>query len=88
MKKFVALLMREKWPRMNRKMMTPTFFELYTVYIIIKKLGQLISILYSLCIILLQVIFILKVRKYKNIGLRFFKNTMYTDNPFNKVIKF
>ena len=38
MKKFVALLMREKRPGMNGKMMTPTFFELYTVYI--KKLGQ------------------------------------------------
>ena len=41
MKKFVALLMREKWPRMNEKMMTPTFFEIYTVYI--KKLGQFFS---------------------------------------------
>ena len=33
--------MREKWPRMNEKMMTPTFFEIYTVYI--KKLGQFFS---------------------------------------------
>ena len=41
MKKFVALLTREKWPRMNEKMMTPTFFEIYTVYI--KKLGQFFS---------------------------------------------
>ena len=38
MKNIVALLMREKWPRMNGKMMIPTFFELYTVYI--KKLEQ------------------------------------------------
>ena len=38
MKKFVALLMKEKRPGMNGKMMTPTFFKLYTVYI--KKLGQ------------------------------------------------
>ena len=30
--------MKEKWPRMNEKMMTPTFFEPYTVYM--KKLGQ------------------------------------------------
>ena len=41
MKKFVALLTKEKRPRMNEKMMTPTFFELYTVYI--KKLGQFFS---------------------------------------------
>ena len=41
MKKFVALLMKEKWPGMNEKIMTPTFFELYTVYI--KKLGQFFS---------------------------------------------
>ena len=26
--------------------------------------------------------------KYENIGLRFFKNTIDTHNPFNKVIKF
>ena len=32
MKKFVALLMKEKWPGMNGKMITPTFFELYTLY--------------------------------------------------------
>ena len=38
MKKFVALLMKEKRPGMNGKMMALTFFELYTVYI--KKLGQ------------------------------------------------
>ena len=41
MKKFVALLMKEKRPGMNEKIMTPTFFELYTVYI--KKLGQFFS---------------------------------------------
>ena len=41
MKKFVVLLMKEKWLRMNEKIMTPTFFELYTVYI--KKLGQFFS---------------------------------------------
>ena len=58
MKKFVALLMKEKRPEMNGKMMTPTFFELYSVYI--KKLGQFFSILYSLYIVLLQVINILK----------------------------
>ena len=46
MKKFVALLVKEKWPGMNGKMMTLTFFELYTVYI--KTLGQFFSILYSL----------------------------------------
>ena len=80
--------MKEKRPGMNGKMMTPTFFDLYTVYI--KKLGQLFSILYSLYIVLLQVINIskrLKV-KYENVGLWFFKNTMYSNNPFNKVIKF
>ena len=38
MKKFVSLLMRKKLPGMNGKIMTPTFFELFTVYI--KKLGQ------------------------------------------------
>ena len=38
MKKFLALLMKEKRPGMNGKMMTLTFFELYTVYI--KKLEQ------------------------------------------------
>ena len=36
MKKFVALLTKEKQPRMNRKM-TPTFFQLFIVY---TKLGQ------------------------------------------------
>ena len=41
MKKFVPLLTKEKRPRMNEKMMTPTFFEIYTVYI--KKLGQFFS---------------------------------------------
>ena len=41
MKKFVPLLTKEKRPRMNEKMMTPTFFEVYTVYI--KKLGQFFS---------------------------------------------
>ena len=41
MKKFVALLMKEKRPGMNEKIMTATFFELYTVYI--KKLGQFFS---------------------------------------------
>ena len=58
MKKFVALLMREKRPGMNEKMMTPTFFGLYTVPI--KKLGQFFSILYLLYIVLLQVINIFK----------------------------
>ena len=58
MKKFVALLKGEKRPEMNGKMMTPSFFELYTVVLDL------------------------------NIGLRFFKNTVYTHNPFNKVIKF
>ena len=38
MKKFVTLLMREKRPGINGKIMAPTFFELYTVYI--KNLGQ------------------------------------------------
>ena len=31
MKKFVALLNDKTWPRMNRKMMTLIFFELYKV---------------------------------------------------------
>ena len=53
MKKFVALLMKEKRPGMNGKMMTSTVFELYTGYI--KKLGQFFFILYSLYIVLLQV---------------------------------
>ena len=62
------------------------FFQaLYSVY---KKLGQFFSILYSIYIILLQLIIFLKVNKYESIGIRFFKNTMYTHNPFNKVIKF
>ena len=33
MKKFVALLMKEKRPGANGKIMTPTIFELYIVYI-------------------------------------------------------
>ena len=41
MKKFVALLTKEKRPRMNEKMMTLTFSEIYTVYI--KELGQFFS---------------------------------------------
>ena len=52
MKKFV------KWAGMKGKMVTPTFFELYTVYI--KKSGQFFSILYSLYVVLLQVVNILK----------------------------
>ena len=70
---------------MNRKMMTLTSFELFLVCI--KKLGQFFSILYSLYIVLFQVINILKVT-FENIGLRFFKNTIYTHDPFIKVIKF
>ena len=54
MKKLVALLMREKQPEMNGKTMTPTFFELYAVYV--KKLGQFFAILYLLHIVLLQVV--------------------------------
>ena len=38
MNKFIALLMKETQAGMNGKMVTLTFFELYTVYI--KKLGQ------------------------------------------------
>ena len=38
MEKFVVLLTKRKWPRMNGKMTTLTFFSaLFTVY---KKLGQ------------------------------------------------
>ena len=33
MKKFIALVMKEKRPGMNMKMMTTAFFELYTVHI-------------------------------------------------------
>ena len=58
MKKAIALLMWEKQPGMNGKMMTPTFFKLYTMYI--KKLRHFFSILYSLYIVLLQVISISK----------------------------
>ena len=32
MKKFAALLTKEKWPGMKGKM-TPTYFQLYTFYI-------------------------------------------------------
>ena len=35
MKKSVALLMKEKRPGINGKMVTPTFFELHTVYMTI-----------------------------------------------------
>ena len=60
MKKFVALLTKEKQPRMNEKMLTPTFFELYAVYI--KKSGQfflhtlLANLFTQRLIILLQII--------------------------------
>ena len=56
MKKFVALLMKEKQPGMNGKVMTLTFFEFCTVYI--KKLGQFFSMLYLVYIVLLQGIFL------------------------------
>ena len=46
MKKFVALLTNEKRLRINEKMMTLTFFKLYTVHI--KKLGQCVFHTYSL----------------------------------------
>ena len=48
MKKLIALLTmeKEKTARMNGKMMTVTFFKLYTVYI--NKLGQLFFLTYSL----------------------------------------
>ena len=49
MKKFV--LMRKKLPGMNGKIMTPTFFELFTVYI-----KKLLAIHYLLYIVLLQVV--------------------------------
>ena len=74
MNEFVALLTKEKWPRMNEKMMTLTFFKLYTVYI--KKLGQFFS--HTLLVIHRS------VGSYKNfdkltskVYLRFFKNTVY-----------
>ena len=38
MMKFNALLMKKKQPRMNGKMMTLTFFKLYTVYIKIRTI--------------------------------------------------
>ena len=44
MKKFVALLTKEKQPRMNGKMSTLTFYELYAVYI--KKLGLFFFYIY------------------------------------------
>ena len=34
MKKFVALLTKEKWLKMNGEMMTLTFFQLYKFYFI------------------------------------------------------
>ena len=46
MKKLVAFLTKEKKLRMNGKMITLTFFQLYTVYI--KKLGQFFFHAYSL----------------------------------------
>lgn len=48
MNKLIALLTmeKEKTARMNGKMMTVTFFKLYTVYI--NKLGQLFFLTYSL----------------------------------------
>ena len=49
---------KEKRPGINGKIMTQMFCKLYTVYI--KKLGQFFSILYSLYIVLLQVIYISK----------------------------
>ena len=33
MEKFVPLITKEKWLRMNGKMMDQTFFKLYAVYI-------------------------------------------------------
>ena len=33
LKKFIALVTKENWLRMNGKVMTLTFFELYTVYV-------------------------------------------------------
>ena len=47
-----------KRARNELEKITPTFFEFYIVYI--KKLGQFFPILYSLYIVLLQVINILK----------------------------
>ena len=32
MNKFLVLLIKEKWPGINGKMMIPTFFELYAVH--------------------------------------------------------
>ena len=45
MEKFVALLAKRKWPRMNAKI-TPTFFQRYTLYI--KNEVGSFSIVYSL----------------------------------------
>ena len=44
MKKFVALLMKEKQPRMNGKMMTLAFFQLYTLSV--KDSDNSFSIIY------------------------------------------
>ena len=74
MNKFVALPTKEKWPRMNEKMMTPTFFKLYRVYI--KKIGQF----FSHTLLVMHRSF----GSYKyfdklisEVYLRFFKNTVY-----------
>ena len=44
MKRFIALLMEEKQLKMNGKMMTPTFFELYPEINRIRKSYQNIGI--------------------------------------------
>ena len=82
MKKFVVLLTKEKRLRMNRKMMTLTFFKT------ILSLGQFFFHTYSLTCLNKDSSLLLKL-KYKDSGLNFFlKCYAYAHNPFNKVIKF
>ena len=58
-KKFVALLKKEEWLRKNVKMMSLTFFELYSVY---KKLGQLFLYTYLLTFLKKDISVLLTVR--------------------------
>ena len=79
MKKSVALLTKKKHLKINGKMMTLTFFELYTV----KKSGQFFfhtNLLFNShkdTSLMLKVINTWTSYKYENNDPNFFLNTMY-----------
>ena len=83
MKKFVALLTKQKRLSMNVKMMTLFFFE--ALYSVCKKLRQFFLHTCSLTCSEKDTSPLLKVVSIKTMVFTYY---VYADNPFNKIIKF